>query len=86
MSSPIDQTTTKLGAGGRVVIPTGYRAALNLKPGDDLVLILEEQGLRIMSARAAIERAQALFARYVGKGRALSDELIADRREDGHAD
>lgn len=37
---------TKLGYGGGLVIPAPYRKALGLKPGDEVVLALEEGELR----------------------------------------
>ena len=74
------QRKTKMGAGGRVVIPSEYRKALGLKIGDDVLLVLEDHGLRITTPAEAVTRAQALVRRYVGKGRSLSDELIKHRR------
>src|SRR5207248_1536702 len=38
----MDVTHVKLGEGGRVVIPAEYRKALGVKPGDDIVLRLQD--------------------------------------------
>lgn len=76
------QYVTKIGAGGRVVIPTDMRRALDLQPGDDVVLILEESGLKILSPLKAVAQAQGLVRQYVEEGRSLSEELIAERREE----
>lgn len=76
------EVKTKLGAGGRIVIPAGYRKALGVKPGDEVLLLLEEDGIRIVTARQAIRRAQALVRRYIPEGRTLSKELIRERREE----
>lgn len=73
---------TKLGDGGRLVIPAKYRQALGLKPGDEVVLLLEEREIRIVSTRQAIKQAQALVRRYVPEDRNLSEELIQERREE----
>ncbi len=73
---------TRLGPGGRIVIPAEYRRALGLKPGDDLILVLDDGELRLMTLRRAIERAQAIVRRYVPEGRLLSDELLQERREE----
>lgn len=73
---------TKIGKGGRLVIPARHRKALGLKPGDEVVLVQAEGELRLMSAREAVKRAQMLVRRYVGKGRKLSEELIQERREE----
>lgn len=78
----MSELKTKIGEGGRVVIPAAYRKALGLKPGDEVVLVLEEGEIRVMGARQAIVRAQALVRRYVPEGRSLSDELIQERREE----
>jgi AbrB family looped-hinge helix DNA binding protein len=78
----VSELKTKIGEGGRVVIPAAYRKALGLKPGDEVVLVLEEGEIRVMGARQAIVRAQALVRRYVPEGRSLSDELIQERREE----
>ena len=74
--------TTKVGEGGRVVIPAGYRKSLGLKPGDEVVLILEDGEVRLLTPRQAVRRVQALVRRYVPRGRRLADELIQERREE----
>jgi len=68
--------------GGRLVIPAAYRKALGLKPGDEVVLMLEEGEIRVVSTRRAIARSQALVRRYVPEGQSLSGELIRERREE----
>ena len=73
---------TRLGEGGRLVIPAEYRRALGVEVGDELVLTLEESSLRVTTPREAIRRAQALVRSYIPEGRSLSDELIAERRRE----
>ncbi|OGO32659.1 MAG: AbrB family transcriptional regulator [Chloroflexi bacterium RBG_16_56_11] len=73
---------TTIREGGRLVIPAAYRKALGLKPGDEVLLTLEEGEIRVVSTRQAIARAQTLLRRYVPKGRSLSEELIKERREE----
>jgi len=73
---------TKLGEGGRLVIPAEYRKALGVETGDDLVLVLGDNDIRVLTPQEAIRRAQALVRKYVPEGRMLSDELIADRRRE----
>jgi AbrB family looped-hinge helix DNA binding protein len=67
---------------GRLVIPAKYRKALGLKPGDEVVLVLEEDEIRVVSTRQAIARAQAMVRQYIPAGRSLSQELIRERREE----
>lgn len=73
---------TKVGEGGRLVIPAAYRKALGLKPGDKVILVLEEGELRVVTARQAIERAQSVVRKYISEGRSLSQELIGERRKE----
>ncbi|HEY2931231.1 MAG TPA: AbrB/MazE/SpoVT family DNA-binding domain-containing protein [Acidobacteriota bacterium] len=72
----------KLEKGGRIVIPAEYRKALGLESEDEVTLIMEEDGLRLLSADQAVRRAQSLVRRYVPKGRKLSSELIQQRRKE----
>jgi bifunctional DNA-binding transcriptional regulator/antitoxin component of YhaV-PrlF toxin-antitoxin module len=76
----------KLGEGGRLVIPAEYRKAMGVDTGDELVLVLEEKTMRVLTPQEGIRRAQDLLRSYLvededGRPR-LSDELIADRRRD----
>jgi AbrB family looped-hinge helix DNA binding protein len=71
---------TRIAEGGRIVIPAEYRKALGLQVGDEVVLSLDEDQVRVYTIDAAIRRAQALVRQYVPAERSLVDELIADRR------
>jgi AbrB family looped-hinge helix DNA binding protein len=73
---------TKIGEGGRIVIPAEYRRALGLKVGDNVTLTLDDDELRLTTRRAAIKRAQRILRQYIPEGRMLSDELIAERRRE----
>ena len=73
---------TRMGENGRLVIPAQCRRALGLKPGDEVMLIMENEGLRLLTAKHAVERAQRLVRRYIPKGKRLSEELLRDRREE----
>ena len=75
-------TRTRIGAGGRIVIPRDMRAALGVEEGDDVLLELDESGLHVRSVRQAIAIAQQAVARYVKPGQSLSAELIAERRRE----
>jgi AbrB family looped-hinge helix DNA binding protein len=74
--------TTIIDKGGRLVIPAKYRKALGMKPGNEVLLMLEDSGIRIVSKQQAIAQAQAEVRRYIPKGRSLSEELIMERREE----
>jgi AbrB family looped-hinge helix DNA binding protein len=71
----------KINENGRVVIPASFREALGIRAGDELVLRLEDDELRISTMKQRLERARKLARKYVKPGRSLVDELIAERRE-----
>jgi AbrB family looped-hinge helix DNA binding protein len=77
---------TIIGEGGRLVIPAAFRKALGLKTGDEVLLVLEDGELRVVSPRQAVARAQNLVRRYVSRERSLSEELIQERREEAAHD
>ncbi len=66
---------------GRVVIPASFRKALGINAGDEVVLRIEDDELRITTVRRRVERAQRRIRRYIKPGRSLAGELIAERRE-----
>ena len=74
--------TVKLGSNGRLVIPAAYRKALGVEEGDELVVRFEDGELHLSTRKLALKRAQELVRRYVPEGASLSDELLADRREE----
>ena len=80
-----EEVRTKLNVNGRVVIPASIRQALGLEPGEEILLFVEDDELRMTSARKRAERAQKLYKKYVGEGVSLVDELIADRRKEATA-
>jgi AbrB family looped-hinge helix DNA binding protein len=82
----MEKILTKLGEGGRLVIPAEYRKALGIDTGDELVLMLEDRSLRVLTPQEGIRRAQALVRSYIPKERRLSEELIRDRREEGQSE
>jgi AbrB family looped-hinge helix DNA binding protein len=67
---------------GRIVIPAEIRRKMDIKPGETVLMDLEDGVLRIESHRARIRRIQQSLAHLVPPGRCLSDELIAERREE----
>ncbi|MBZ5665675.1 MAG: AbrB/MazE/SpoVT family DNA-binding domain-containing protein [Acidobacteriia bacterium] len=66
---------------GRVVIPASFRKALDINAGDELLLRLENDELRITTLKRRLERARRRIRRYIKPGRSLAEELIAERRE-----
>jgi AbrB family looped-hinge helix DNA binding protein len=75
------QARLRINENGRVVIPASFRKALGINPGDEVLLRLEDDELRITTMKHRIARAQRQVRKYVKPGVSLVDELIAERRE-----
>lgn len=73
--------TTKVAAGGRIVIPASYRRALGVRPGDEVVLRMTDGEVHITSRVQARRRAREYVRSLVPKGVSLVDELIRERRD-----
>jgi AbrB family looped-hinge helix DNA binding protein len=71
-----------LESGGRVVLPEECLEALGLKPGDEVMFEVDGGRIAIVPAQDALRRAQDLVRQYVPAGRSLSEELIAERRDE----
>jgi AbrB family looped-hinge helix DNA binding protein len=71
----------RINENGRVVIPVSFRKRLGIRVGDEVVLQIQDDELRITTLKRNIERAQRLVRKHVKSGTSLVDELIAERRE-----
>ncbi len=74
---------TKLGEGGRVIIPAMFRHNLHLEAGDDIILHMQENVIYITTPNQALHKLQAKVKNYTdatGEHISLVDELIAIRR------
>jgi len=76
------ETKARIGKGGRVVIPSRFRRSAGLKEGDEVILTLDEAGLRIRTPGQAIKQAQDLVRKYVRAGESLADELLRERKRE----
>lgn len=74
------KTRMRVNENGRVVIPASFRKRLGIRVGDEVVLQMEDDELRIITLKRSIERAQRLVRKHVKPGTSLVDELIAERR------
>ncbi len=72
---------TRVNENGRVVIPASFRKALGINVGDEVVLRIEDDELRILTLQQRVERAQRLVRKHVKPGTSLVEELIAERRQ-----
>jgi AbrB family looped-hinge helix DNA binding protein len=74
------ETRMRVNENGRVVIPASFRKALGINVGDEIVLRIEDDELRITTLKRRLERAQRLVRKHVKPGSSLVDELVAERR------
>jgi len=76
-----EETRTRVSQNGRVVIPASFRKTLGINVGDEVLLRLQDDELRITTQQRRIQHAQRRARRYVKAGTSLVDELLAERRE-----
>lgn len=70
----------RIDTAGRVVVPAGFRKALGLRSGQELLASLDDGVLRLQTIDKALERVR-LIARGKRKGRgSVVDQFIAGRR------
>ncbi len=72
----------RLEKGGRLVIPADYRKALGLREGDQVMVQLAGDELRVFAVPRAVRYAQEVVRQYVAADRPLADELIRERRQE----
>ena len=70
-----------IGRQGRIVIPAEIRRELALKEGDELIALVEQGELLLLTRDQLWARLRAAFAN-VPAGVSLADELVAERREE----
>ena len=75
------KTRMRVNENGRVVIPASFRKQLGIRVGDEVVLQIQDDELRITTLKRNLEGAQRLVRKHVKAGTSLVDELIAERRE-----
>jgi len=78
----IEDVSTRINENGRIVIPASIRRAMDLKAGDTVLLRYEDGVLQIESYREKIRRIQEEFKKFSKPGVLMSDELVAERREE----
>jgi AbrB family looped-hinge helix DNA binding protein len=70
---------TRVGKNGCVLIPASFRKALDLTAGEEVVLQIKGNELRITTLKRLLERAQRLVRKHVKPGVSLAKELISER-------
>lgn len=80
------ETRIQIHKGGRLVVPVKLRKALNIKVGDQVVMRLEKDSIRLIPVQQAVNLAQRFVRQYVPQGVSLVDELIKARREEARSE
>lgn len=73
------ELTTSIGEGGRIVIPANLRKRIGLNVGDQVVLRVENDELRMFTRKQALRQAQEFVRGLVEPHVSLADELIEER-------
>ncbi|MBI4311978.1 MAG: AbrB/MazE/SpoVT family DNA-binding domain-containing protein [Chloroflexi bacterium] len=69
----------KVGPQGRIVLPAAVRNKLDIKPGDELLLLIEDGHIVLLTRDQLWAKIRERF-KDVPAGVSLADELIAERR------
>jgi len=85
-SMKIEGIQARINENGRIVIPAVIRKAMGLKLGDSVVLSLEDGVLRVEPQRARVRRVQERLGKLIPADRVLSEELIAEGREESRTE
>jgi AbrB family looped-hinge helix DNA binding protein len=73
---------TQINKSGRLILPAKMRKALEIQPGDELVIRIEGGSIRIIPLQQAIKMAQKSVRKYVPEGVSLVEELLTERRDE----
>jgi AbrB family looped-hinge helix DNA binding protein len=76
------ETKTQIGKSGRIIVPAKLRKELDIRPGDEIVMRLEEGQIRLIPLRQAVKQAQKIVREYVPQSASLVDDLIRERRHE----
>ena len=77
---------SKVAEGGRIVIPAKIREALDIRIGENVLLEVADNELRISTSREALRRLQKLVRQHVPANRSIVDEFLRERREEAKKD
>lgn len=77
---------TKVTEGGRIVIPAKIREALSINIGENVMLSVEDNELRLTTSKEALRKLQKLVRKHVSPDRSIVDEFLQERREEAKRD
>jgi AbrB family looped-hinge helix DNA binding protein len=74
--------STRIGAGGRIVIPADFRREIGADIGEEVILRLVDGEIHILTRSQAVQKAQSLVRKSIPKDRSLVKELLRERRKE----
>jgi hypothetical protein len=78
--------SARLDSNGCIQIPDGVRRSWGVSAGDEILMSLDGQELRLFTRKSGLRLAQSIVSRYLRPGESLADELIRDRRREAKDD
>ena len=76
----METLSVKVEKSGRILIPAAVRRQFGLKEGTEMILRVDEDGIRLGTREQALARIRKELRRYIPEGSCLSEELIQERR------
>lgn len=73
---------SRIDKAGRLVIPNHYRQVLNLLPGEEVMLRLEDGEMHVCSFKKSAEKARDLIAQYNPENHDLLEMLFQQRHDE----
>jgi bifunctional DNA-binding transcriptional regulator/antitoxin component of YhaV-PrlF toxin-antitoxin module len=77
--SPSRTAKVTIDSFGRIAIPEHLRSVLGVAAGDELLITLDGEQLRLFTPAVGLRVAQSIVGRYLHPGDSLSAELLDDR-------
>jgi bifunctional DNA-binding transcriptional regulator/antitoxin component of YhaV-PrlF toxin-antitoxin module len=77
--SPSRTAKVTIDSFGRIPIPEHLRSVLGVAAGDELLITLDGEQLRLFTPAVGLRVAQSIVGRYLHPGDSLSAELLDDR-------
>ena len=74
--------TTRVDVSGRILIPARIRKELGLVPESEILIRVEDGGLRLETRATALRRVQDYMKQFKKPGDSVVDEFLAERREE----
>ena len=81
-----ESTRVRVDPGGRVVVPAGFRKALGIRNGQEVLMALDDGFVRLQTIDAALERVRVVARRRYKSSSSVVDDFIAERRAEAGAE